>query len=89
MAWRRRRQQQFAAPQQDTSVDANGNGYPDVFEAQEAQLLAQINARRKAYMSKMGQAEDQYVQSGGQSNDLGDTYDSTDVDHLFDGDILN
>ena len=30
-------------------TDANGNGYPDAYEAQEASLLQQIANRRKAY----------------------------------------
>jgi hypothetical protein len=42
-------------------TDNNGNGYPDEYEAQEAKLLQQINARRKAYMNRMGNAETQFV----------------------------
>jgi hypothetical protein len=40
--------------------DRNQNGYPDAFEAQEAQLLAQLSSRRKAYMQRYGQAESDY-----------------------------
>jgi hypothetical protein len=40
--------------------DRNQNGYPDAFEAQEAQLLAQVSARRKAYMQRYGKAESSY-----------------------------
>lgn len=35
-------------PAQDLT-DANGNHYPDVFEAEEAQVLEQIRLRRKQY----------------------------------------
>jgi len=41
--------------------DKNQNGYPDAFEAQEAQMLAQIAARRRAYMQRYGNAESTYT----------------------------
>jgi hypothetical protein len=45
--------------------DSNQNAYPDAFEAQEAQLLAQISARRKAYMQRYGKAEQQFTSTQG------------------------
>lgn len=65
--------------------------YPKQYENQEEQVLAQIAARRKAFMQKAGQAEQQFVKKGPTgANLLGDTYsDPGDGDDLFKGDILN
>jgi hypothetical protein len=62
--------------------------YP--YEEQEAQLLAQMAARRKAYMQRFGRAENKFTGSGGGGNVLGDQYsDPGSGDDLFSGDILN
>jgi hypothetical protein len=62
MAWRPRSSRRQQQPTGDNQADNNGNGYPDAFEAEEAQLLQQINARRKMYMQRMSSAETQYAQ---------------------------
>jgi hypothetical protein len=63
--------------------------YP--YAQQEAQLLAQIAARRKAYMQRYGRAEQQFTGNAGKAgNVLGDQYsDPGDGDDLFKGDLLN
>jgi hypothetical protein len=64
--------------------------YPQQYVNQEQQLLAQIAARRKAFLQRSGRAEQQYVQKGGGPNELGDQYeDPGDGDDLFKGDILS
>jgi hypothetical protein len=64
--------------------------YPQQYVNQEQQLLAQIAARRKAFMQKTGQAEQQYVKKGGAPNTLGDEYaDAGEGDDLFKGNILD
>jgi hypothetical protein len=40
------------------------NNYPKEYAAQEQQLLAQISARRKAYMKKMDSAEQLFGEEG-------------------------
>jgi hypothetical protein len=69
---------------------AQPTNYPKQYADQEAQLLAQIAARRKAFLQRTGQAEQQYVKKGGGENELGDQYnDPGEGDDLFKGDILN
>lgn len=64
--------------------------YPKAYATQEDQLLAQIAARRKAFMQKSGQAEQQFIRTGGKPNALGDQYnDPGEGDDLFKGDILS
>jgi hypothetical protein len=67
------------------------SNYPEEYEDQEEQVLAQIAARRKAFMQKAGQAEEQYVKKGPSgANLLGDRYnDPGDGDDLFKGNILD
>jgi len=59
--------------------------YP--YAQQEAQLLAQIAARRKAYMQKYGNAEQQFTQqqTGGNTDEDQELLDDN---NLFAGDIL-
>lgn len=72
--------------------DKNQNGYPDAFEVQESQILAQMAARRKAYMQRYGKAETRYI--GTQTNpveETNETYiapvqkgsEANDVENLF------
>jgi hypothetical protein len=61
--------------------------YPKAYATQEEQLLAQIAARRKAFMQKAGRAEQQFT--GEKPNLLGDQYnDPGEGNDLFEGDIL-
>ena len=64
--------------------DRNQNGYPDAFEAQEAQLLAQLSARRKAYMQRYGQAEQQFTSTQG-TPDAGEPRDATSEEKMVQG----
>jgi Zn-dependent oligopeptidase len=62
--------------------------YP--YAQQEAQLLAQISARRKAYMQRYGRAEQQFTGNASGANLLGDTYNDPGTgDDLFKGNILD
>lgn len=65
--------------------------YPKQYADQEEKVLAQIAARRRAYLQQASQAEQQYVKKGPQgANLLGDQYnDPGDGDDLFKGDILS
>jgi hypothetical protein len=63
--------------------------YPKAYADQEQQLLAQIAARRRAFMQKAGQAEQQYTEKRSSPNGLGDEYNDPGTgDNLFEGDIL-
>lgn len=72
---------QFIPPQVDMT-DANRNGYPDVFDAEEAQLMQQMAARRKAFMKDMGKAEDMFT-SYNNSEYIGDGDDQQVIDNLL------
>ena len=63
--------------QQPDLMDANGDGYPDAFEAEEAQLLAQISQRRKQFMQGAGKAEERFVEDPTMRSDEGDTEEVT------------
>jgi hypothetical protein len=74
---------QFVQPQPQVDMtDANGNGYPDVFDAEEAQLMRQIAARRKAFMNDMGKAEDMFT-SYNNSEYIGDGDDQQVMENLL------
>jgi hypothetical protein len=68
-------------PPQPDLTDANGNGYPDAFEAEETQLMAQIAQRRKQFMQGAGQAEDMFTTS--RNNEVGDGDDQSVIDNLL------
>ena len=68
-------------PPQPDLTDGNGNGYPDAFEAEEAQLMAQIAQRRKQFMKGAGQAEEDFTSIN--PSYTGDGDDQSVIDNLL------
>ena len=71
-------------------TDANQNGYPDVFEQEEQEMVERMRQRRAAYMNRYKNAEQSFVSSRKKPNLMGDVYSSPDEQNrLFDGELID
>ncbi len=78
----RKRQSRYPQqPQEPDMTDANGNGYPDAFESEEARVMAQIAERRKAFMQKARIAEEEFTSMN--PSYTGDGDDQSVIDNLL------
>jgi hypothetical protein len=70
-------------------------GYPAAYAQQEAQVLQQISARRRAFMERAGQAEQQFTGAAPQQTEMvqkssvpSASGEQKAVEDLFEGDVL-